>query len=344
MYSVLIVDDSATARLALRNAIERDSELYVIGEAECGREALTLARRFRPAVITMDVMMRRESGIDVAAMIMAQSPCPIVLVTACDTSDPNLTYQALQVGALELVSKLPGPFDADYVNQVTSLTRLLRNVAKIPVVTRHRRDTPKLPAAAAPTRKEPRAAPKLIVLGASTGGPNAVRELLAALPPKQPVPIALAQHIARGFGSGFAEWLAHSTGHRAVYCSQRTALEPGVVYVAPDDGNLALDGHLALSPIPAEGSQTMTSVDVLFESAAATFGACVVGVLMTGMGRDGAKGMQALARAGATTIVQDPESCTVSSMPEAALLAAPDSTVLRPSAIPEMLLRLVRGR
>jgi two-component system chemotaxis response regulator CheB len=344
MHRVLIVDDSATARLALRSAIERDPQLYVVGEADCGTEALALTRRHRPAVITMDVVMRRESGIDVAAAIMAEVPCPIVIVTACDTSDPRLAYQALQVGALELVSKLPSPHAADYAERTKALTRLLRNMAQVPVVHRIQR------VAIAPNpRVEPAPpavaeCPRLVVVGASTGGPIRVRELLSALPKKLPVGIAVAQHIARGFGKGFASWLTEATGKRCLYVEKRTPIEPGTVYIAPDDADMVVDRLLYVAPQPPGSAYGVPNVDVLFQSAAAALGPAVLSVLMTGMGNDGAAGTAELARVGATTFVQEPKTCAVSSMPESAIRAARVSAVLEPAAIPSAIERLLRDR
>lgn len=344
MYRVLIVDDSATARLALRQAIERDPELYVVGEADCGTEALVLARRYRPAVITMDVIMRNESGIDVAAAIMTQVPCPIVIVTACDTSDPKLAYQALQVGALEVVSKLPAPHAPDYAERSTALLRLLRNMANVPVVHRMQR------AAVAPKpRVEPAltsvaVCPKLVVIGASTGGPIRVRELLQALPKKLPVGIAVAQHIARGFGKGFASWLTETTGKRCLYVDQRMPIEPGIVYIAPDDTDMVVDRSLYATPQPPGSAYGTPNVDVLFKSAAAALGPAVLSVLMTGMGKDGTAGTIELTQVGATTFVQEPKTCAVSSMPESAIRATAVSAVLEPAAIPAAIERALRGR
>lgn len=341
MLRVLVVDDSATARLALRTAIERDPELYIVAEADGGTEARELVRRHRPAVITMDVLMRNESGIDVAAAIMMECPTPIVIVTACDTSDPHLAYRALQVGALELVPKLPAPHASDYAERVTALNRLLRNMAQVPVVHRFR------PAPAATVVNEPvRVAtvtcPKLVVVGASTGGPIRVRELVSGLPDRLPVGVVVAQHIARGFGRGFASWLNETTGKRCIYVAQRTKIEPATVYIAPDDSDLAIDRQLYCVPQPSGSALGTPNVDVLFKSAAAVLGPAVLSILMTGMGSDGALGTAELARVGATTIIQDPKSCTVSSMPESAMRVALGSSVLEPSAIPGAIERAMR--
>lgn len=366
MQSVLIVDDSATARLALRHAIEQDPELYVIGEADSGKEALAMARRLRPAVITMDVILRRENGIEIAASIMAESPCPIVVVTACDTSDRQLVYQALQVGALEVVSKLPGPTTPEYSERVAALTRTLRNMAKVPVVTRRKREVPSSgvsdsarPVAAGtvtavtvatatntkPARgtSKPSVIPRLVVVGASTGGPPLLRDFLANLSGKPTVPIAIAQHISKGFGRGFAEWLKDTTGQSTVYVDRSMELVPGQIYIAPDDADLTVEGRLLGAPRPSKCVGGVPSVDVLFSSAAACLGPAVVSLLMTGMGRDGAAGVSELARVGASTLVQDPKTCAVGSMPEAALRAAPDSTVLAPVQFPKVVQRLIQG-
>lgn len=362
MQSVLIVDDSATARLALRHAIEQDPELYVIGEADSGKEALVMARRLRPSVVTMDVILRRENGIEIAASIMAESPCPIVLVTSCDTSDRQLVYQALQVGALEVVSKLPGPNAPEYSERVLALTRTLRNMAKVPVVTRRRRElsfsessepaaakatVPATPAASSKiirrTTTKASAPPRLIVVGASTGGPPLLRDFLASLAGKQPIPIAIAQHISKGFGRGFAEWLRDTTGQDTVYVERSMEMVPGRVYVAPDDADLVVEGRLFGAPRASKCVGGVPSVDVLFSSAATCLGSAVISLLMTGMGRDGAAGISELARAGASILVQDPKTCAVGSMPEAALRAAPDSTVLVPANFPKVVQRLIAG-
>lgn len=341
MLRVLIVDDSSTARMALRQAIERDPELFVVGEADDGADALALARRHRPHVITMDVLMRRENGIDVAAAIMSETPCPIVIVTGCDTSDPKLACRALQAGALEVLPKLPAPRADNYDEQVRRLQRLLRNVAQIPVVHRRRQGVEPPQRQAAQVRPSTTASPKLVVIGASTGGPVRIRELLAALPPSLGVPIALAQHIARGFGEGFADWLGETTGKRIRYVDQRMRLEAGTVYVAPDDGDLTIDGSLHGTPQPPSSDRGTPNVDVLFRSAAEVLGARVVSVLMTGMGSDGAAGTRALYELGATTLAQEPTTCAVSAMPDAAIRAGTVSEVLRPSEIASTLEKLL---
>ena len=344
MLRVLIVDDSATARLALRHAIEQDPQLIVVGEADNGADALALARRHRPDVITMDVIMRHENGIDAAAAIMSEAPCPIVIVTACDTSDARLAYRALQAGALDVLPKLPARQASDYGDRVRELQRLLRNVAQIPVVHRRRTGAERPPPHAPGVRRLVAATPKVVVIGASTGGPVRVRELLAALPSTVPVPIALAQHIARGFGRGLAAWLADTTGKQTRYVDQRLRLMPGTVYVAPDDGDLAIDGMLFGNPQPPCSAPGTPNVDVLFRSAAAALGPSVVAVLMTGMGSDGAAGARALHELGATTLVQEPSTCTVSAMPDAAIQAGAASAVLKPAEIPVALARLLLER
>lgn len=356
MQSVLIVDDSATARLALRHAIEQDPELYVLGEADSGEEALSLAKRLRPSVITMDVLLRRENGIDIAAAIMAEAPCPIVIVTGCDTSDRNLVYQALQVGALEIVSKLPGPFTSEYAERVNALNRLLRNMAKVPVVTRRKRETTPTNDAssvirtgrassfeAAPVCVSRPSGPQLLVIGASTGGPPLIRDFLGSLSGKPAVPIAIAQHISRGFGRGFAEWLKDATGQNTIYVDKPMLLVPGSVYIAPDDADLVIEGRLNGTPRLSCSGAGIPSVDVLFMTAASRLGAAVVSLLMTGMGRDGAAGTGALAHVGAITLVQDPKTCVVASMPEAALRAAPESIIVAPVNFPRTVERLVMG-
>ncbi|MCP4898219.1 MAG: response regulator, partial [bacterium] len=215
MISILVVDDSATARAALRQVIESDPQLMVVGEAESGDEALQAIERKRPNLVTMDVFLRRENGLDITEAIMARCPTPILIVTGGNVSDPALVFRAMEVGALDVCSKLPSPRSPNYPPARDRFVRLVKTLSQVPVVHRkprrmrttdHQIHRPTTPSSA------PRLAnPGVLVIGASTGGPPVLGAILGQLPRPFPLPIAVAQHMAEGFVRGFADWLADET-------------------------------------------------------------------------------------------------------------------------------------
>jgi two-component system chemotaxis response regulator CheB len=180
------------------------------------------------------------------------------------------------------------------------------------------------------------------MIGASTGGPPVVASLLEALPSSFPLPVVVVQHISEGFGKGFTTWLGQLCGRRAVHVDRATRLEPGAVYVAPDDQNIRFTSGDHIAPVQADPVVTVTpSIDVLFRSGAKHFGPSAVAVLLTGMGRDGADGLKALFDEGALTIVQSPETCAVDSMPRSAIALEASKVVLPPSEIASFVIKEV---
>lgn len=351
---VVVVDDSVTARRALRHALESDPEIHVVGEAEDCATALALVQTLRPDLVTMDIGLRREDGIEVAATLMTHAPVPILIVTAQDVQDGQLAYQAIEVGALDVCGKLPALSHPSYEAQRQRFVRLVRSLAQVPVVRRRRASvaaraalrrvapTPTSRGLEAPTSSpgysaHPRAI-EVALLGASTGGPPVLAEILRHVRTPAPRPIVIVQHMAAGFGEGFAAWLATVTGHRTLIVQRPEVLQPGVVYLAPAALHLVLLDRrlLGLSDaVPAHYQKP--SIDVLFASAAEKIGAPLVAALLTGMGADGAEGLLALREAGAHTLAQTPSSCAVSSMPEAAIDAGGALEVLDPEQIGERL-------
>ncbi len=348
MAKVLIVDDSATARLALRIAVERDGVHVVIGEASTGKQAIQAVTRLRPDIVLVDVYLADETGIDVAADIMATCATPILVVTSVDPHNPQLAYRSLEAGALDIRPKLPAPSHPDYETERKRLVRIIEALSSIPVVTRRR--APRPSAAGAQHELVQRAAstagrlqpPALLLIGGSTGAPVVVRSLLEALPRPFPIPIAIAQHVAEGFALSLATWLSQATGHDVRICDTIQRLRPGVVYLAPDACHLVPLPEGCIGPQRnTEGLLAVPSIDLLFQRAAVTHGATAIGVLLTGMGADGSQGMLELRVAGAATIAQQPETCVVDSMPRKAIELGAAHRVLPPDAIADELLRLV---
>ena len=331
---VLIVDDSATACAAIRAALELDKDIVVAGEAASGEEAIRLVHRLRPDIVTMDVYLAGTTGIDVTRTIMEECPTPILLVTAYHPTDPGLAFKAVAAGALDVCGKPPSPVSPEYLREQKRLVRLVRTLARVPVIRRHPTRT-RSGTLAMPSQADSKPRPRdLIAVGASTGGPPVVRDLLRALPPEFPLPVVVVQHMTTGFGESYSQWLAAETERKVVYVCDRATLAPSTVFVADDNRHLQLaKGRLLVCSDEAAINFQRPSIDLFFSSVARELGARAVAILLTGMGSDGAEGLFALREAGARTIAQSPETCAVDSMPSSAIRQNAVAVVLRPEAI-----------
>ncbi|MEU4692896.1 chemotaxis-specific protein-glutamate methyltransferase CheB [Actinoplanes sp. NPDC023714] len=345
MIRILIVEDSVTMRHHLREALAADPDLQVVGEAVDGEHAVQLVARLRPDVITMDMMLPGISGLAATEHIMAEHPTPILVVSSADRQELFSTYNALAAGAVDVLEKPRGDdSDADWGLR---LRTTLRIVSRIRVITHPRARLGRAsspapapspaPAAAAPPFAVPVAAPALAVVavGASTGGPGALTELIRELPPNFATPVLVVQHIAASeqFAVAFSDWLAGQTGRNVRYAIDGTPMSRvgGQVLLAPPDRHLYVrDKMLRLSDGPPRHS-CRPAVDVLFESVAAEFGATAAGCLLTGMGRDGAAGLLQMRNRGAVTFAQDEGSCIVYGMPREAALMGAAAYVLPPA-------------
>jgi two-component system chemotaxis response regulator CheB len=355
MIRVLIVDDSPTLRKLTRAILESDPALQVVGEARNSEEAVALTHKLQPDIITMDVRMSEMDGYQAIRRIMAESPRPIVVLTSTESDrEPPINFKALEAGALMVVGKPHGLPDTD--PQADQLIAQVKTMAEIKVVRRRwwllgekpasPRGEPVEPGQNGPVVTTPRAVTgpvRLIAIGASTGGPPALQIIFGQLPPGLPVPIVVVQHISHGFVGGLARWLGDTTPLRIKVAETGEPLRPGTVYLAPDDQHLLVtQGNLALlktSP-PVDGHRP--SVTVLFESVAQHYGSTAVGVLLTGMGSDGARGLKALHDAGGRTIAQDKATCVVFGMPQQGIALGVAHEVLPLEQIGPRLAELVR--
>jgi two-component system chemotaxis response regulator CheB len=329
---VLVVEDSATMRHHLRESLGADPELHVVGEAVDGRQAVELCGRLRPDVVTMDMMLPTMSGLVATEHIMAEFPTPILVVASADRQELFSTYDTLAAGAVDVLEKPRGDaVDPDWPRRLCSAVRL---VSRIRVITHPRarldgRDRPRPAVVRAPMPPvgADSGALQVVALGASTGGPGALTDLLRALPVAFRTPVLCVQHIAASepFAVAFSDWLGDQTGRDVSYGVNGTPVAElaGRVLLAPPDQHLLVrDGILRLSNGPPRHS-CRPAVDVLFESVATEYGAAAIGCLLTGMGRDGAEGLLRMRARGALTFAQDEASCVVYGMPrEAALLGA----------------------
>ena len=328
MIRVLLVEDSATMRQLLRESMAADPGLRVVGEALDGGQAVKMCERLRPDVMTMDMMLPTMSGLVATEHIMAEFPTPILVVSSADRQELFSTYNALAAGALDVLEKPRG--DASDAVWGQSLRAAVRLLSRIRVIThpRARLSASRTPVPAPAPPALPVEQPlSLVAVGASTGGPGALTQLLRALPAGFRAPVLCVQHIAASepFAVAFSDWLADQTGRSVRYAADGMLVQglAGLVVLAPPDRHLyARDGRIRLSDGPPVHS-CRPAVDVLFESVAEEYGAAAAGCLLTGMGRDGAGGLLKMRARGAVTFAQDEASCVVYGMPrEAALLGA----------------------
>ncbi|PRC95173.1 chemotaxis-specific protein-glutamate methyltransferase CheB [Solimicrobium silvestre] len=331
---VLVVEDSLTVRKRLCEVLSMDPDIILVGEAEDGKQGIELCMALRPDVISLDMMLPVMSGLAATEYIMAYCPTPILIVSSSfNRGEIFKTYEALAAGAVELMEK---PTDQDGEGEwERRYIAMLKLVARVKVVThlRGRKGALQEPAPALapvpvfiPTlASQPRmpCAMRLVAIGASTGGPSALVNVLRALPADFPLPVLIVIHISEPFETAFAEWLDAQTPHKVRIASEGQLLNKPGVFIAPAEHHLIVrDRRLHITNDP-ERYSCRPSVDVLFESVALDYGASAVACLLTGMGQDGARGLLALHQAGGITIAQDEASCVVYGMPrEAALLGA----------------------
>jgi two-component system chemotaxis response regulator CheB len=324
---ILVAEDSPTVRKRLVEIILSAPDFELVGEAEDGKSAIEMCRQHRPDVISMDMMMPVMSGLAATEYIMAHCPTPILVVSA-STNRGELfkIYEALAAGAVDVLEK---PTDAeangDWEHRFLAMAKL---VARIQVVTHPRGRLMELQArmlgagapSAGPSRKL-----EIIAIGASTGGPGAIVEILRNLPASFDVPIVIVIHINEPFGTAFADWLDGQTARRVVHPKDGmpVAAAAGRVLVAPGGHHLVVRDRRLYFLSGPERHSCRPSVDVLFETVASEYGASAAACLLTGMGRDGALGLLKIREAGGMTIAQDESTAIVYGMPrEAALLGA----------------------
>ena len=338
---VLIVEDSPTQRLALAHMIESSPDLIVCGLAVDGEQAVEMTERLRPDVISMDVQMPRVNGLDATRRIMSSTPTPIVVVSAVNTSP--LALDALQSGALAVVEKPPAPNDPDYAARCSEIVQLLKLMAEVHVIRHWPQERDRRPVTKPlsglttppPTNYWLTPVPPTIVgIGASAGGPGALATLLASLPADFPLPILVVQHLAPDFVPGLAEWLDRVCSLTVRLATAGELPTRGNVYIAPGNRHLRIsaDRRLVLDSIVGN-YRHCPAVDAMFESLATVYGTQALGIILTGMGDDGAAGLRAMRDSGGHTIAQDEQSCVVFGMPAAAIARGAAESVLPLSEI-----------
>jgi two-component system chemotaxis response regulator CheB len=315
----MLVEDSATVRALLCHIIDSDPRLQLAAVCVSAEEALDSIAQVKPDVISMDIRLPGMDGLEATRRIMSEHPTPIVVIAdSVHDSTLSIAMSALKAGALTVVEKPSGPGARTYEAVAGTIATQLYIMSQVPVI--RRRLSTQRPVANAPARGQPaRINASIVGIAASTGGPPALASVLGALDPGFPAPILLVQHMGAPFMEGFASWLADQTRLRVKLAENREVPVAGTVYVAPGDRHLVLSpgNTLALNVDPPLASQRPAAT-FLFQSLARVAGSRAVGILLTGMGEDGARGLLEMKEAGAFTIAEDESTAVVYGMPAAA--------------------------
>lgn len=372
---VFLVEDSLVALTILKRILASSLEVDVVGTAPNGVEALERIPAAQPQVICTDLHMPKMDGLELTRRIMAEYPRPILVIsTSVNTQeDSRNVFKLLQAGALDVFPKPSIDSLSDYEEVKHELINRIKVLAGVTVFTRHTSRTatveprtqpvspkskpepfsPKLVSNSQfPIRNDARilanatltpfSLPKVVVIGASTGGPQALYTILKQLPANFPVPILCVQHISEGFLQGLVDWLQGECSLRVIIAQAGEFPKPGTVYFAPERQHLQLNTQGRLITVgtpPVSGHRP--SVTALFQAVAICYPRSAIGILLTGMGRDGADGLQAIAQAGGTTIAQNEQTCVVFGMPKEAIALGAAQHILPISEIAPMLLNRI---
>ena len=345
---VLVADDSQVTRLLLVQLLNSDPRIEVIGTVSDGQAALDFLQscNTRPDVVLMDIHMPRLDGFEATRRIMETRPLPIVICTA--TSDPQelaIAFRTMEAGAVACVEK-PVAAGPEYETRVQHLLQTVRLMSEVRLVRRSIRPQPATTPAIGPARRVLADGRVTVVgIGASTGGPPVLQTILSGLPKDFPVPLLIVQHIAPGFLPGMVEWLNQTTGMDVHIAAHGAVPLPGRAYIAPDDFHLGAGagGRIVLAREPPEAG-LRPAVAHLFRSLAQSCGAGAVGVILTGMGKDGAAELKLMRERGAFTIAQDRESSVVHGMPAEAIELGAATQVLPADRIAGALIAQVTRR
>ncbi|MFA6016250.1 MAG: chemotaxis-specific protein-glutamate methyltransferase CheB [Gallionellaceae bacterium] len=320
---VVITDDSSLARGLLRDFLESEEDIEVVGEAENGQQAIDLARELKPNLITMDLEMPVMDGMQAIEEIMFNKAVPILVVSS--VADAHNALEAVRRGALEVVRK------PDYTpEQAAEFVAKVRMLAGVAVITRMRPRTPLIPAppiiSATSSISMPAIDPsrysRIFAIACSTGGPQALAQILPALPANFPCPIVIAQHISDGFAAGMADWLATLCKMPVRLAIEGELLQAGIIYISPSERHFGISATRRVSLVERTATDIYhPSCDVLLSAAADVFGQNTVGIILTGMGHDGARGIAHIRAKGGVTLGQDETSSIIYGMNRVAIEA-----------------------
>lgn len=337
---VVIVDDSALIRGILSDIINSQQDMEVVGAAADPLVAREMIRSQRPDVITLDVEMPRMDGLEFLEKLMRLRPTPVLMVSSLTEKGSETTMRALELGAVDFVTKPKLDIAREmreYVEEISDKLRVAARARVRALVPSTARQLPHLGGGRVSTEK-------LLAIGASTGGTEAIKDILVALPPDCPG-IVIAQHMPEGFTKSFAQRLDSLSRLRVKEAEDQERILPGHAYIAPGHSHLMLKrsgaNYVAVLSQSAPVNRHRPSVDVLFRSVAEHAGRNAIGIILTGMGKDGALGMLEMHRAGAHTLAQNEETCVVFGMPREAIAAGGVDEVAPLPEIPSRVLRRI---
>jgi two-component system, chemotaxis family, protein-glutamate methylesterase/glutaminase len=342
---VLVVDDSFLMRKIISDIINSDPELEVVGKAKDGQEALEKISSLEPDVITLDLNLPVVDGIDVLSKVMKSHPTRVIMFSAYTRSGASATMRALELGAVDFIAKPSGEISLGLDKLKEEIITKIKLAADVNIdkylAAVNGVSAPELPPSKAPVKK-------LVVIGASTGGPKAIMELMQGLSESLPACFLIVQHMPKGFTVSFAERISWQSGMRAKEAEEGDELAVGKIYVAPAGYHMTLD-HRADGGVRVRLNQdplvnfVRPSIDVTMFSAAEVFGKDCVGVILTGMGKDGAEGARKIKEAGGSIIIQDEKSSVVWGMPRAVSREGVADEILTISEIPAAIARHVNA-
>lgn len=318
MINILIVDDSPTEAALIQHIIESAQDMNVIGIAKNGKEAIELAEKLKPDLITMDIQMPVMDGLEATRIIMAHHPTPIVVISSMINDESvHATFHILDAGALTALEKPVGVFSPSFEDRKNHIIDTLRSLSEIRVIKKplknHLTYEPKK---AKTTHTKPTY--EIIAMGASIGGPIALKTILSQLPTDFPVPVLIVQHMSSGFMRGFAQWLGENVGLTVKNAANYEVLKAGIIYIAPEHHHMEIERvhkNLICKLVDAPPvSGFCPSITRLFQSISKVSGRKAIGILLTGMSDDGATGLLELKRAHGHTLIQDQESSVVFGM------------------------------
>lgn len=343
--SVLIVDDSAYMRVVLKDLLESDPDIKVVGAARDGMEAIEKVKALSPKVVLLDIQMPKMDGVVTLQRIMKETPSRVVMLSAMDKMDDQLPLKALELGAIDFISKPSGPVSIDIVNFKDRIIEVVKGAAatKVEVLKKSRAAIPRK---VRPVEEDSVRGHKVIVIGASMGGPRALEILFASLPRNLPASFLIVQHIPYEFSLTFAKRLDAALGPPVRLAADGLELAKGTAYLGPGGKHLtvAKRGRTQLLIKLDDGEPVnfvKPAADVLFKSAAECVGRNLLGVVLTGMGSDGAQGAVAIRHAGGRVIVQDEQTSVATSMPLSVIDAGVADKVLPLEKIPEEIIKFL---
>lgn len=346
MIKVLVVDDSAFMRKVLSDLFAAEPDFTVIDIARNGKDAIDKVKRLKPDVVTMDVEMPILDGISALETIMREAPTPVVMVSSLTRAGAEATIKALGKGAVDFVAKTAGPISS--IEQIRGeIIEKCRAAARVNVKPLVRPELPRTPVPdyQPPVRAAGFSQDQIVAIGTSTGGPRALQEILTRLPGNLPCPVVIVQHMPPGFTKSLADRLNSLSALAIKEAEENDVLAPGLAVIAPGDYHMTLERqgdktHIRLNKEPAIGGHR-PSVDPMMESVARIYGNRATGIILTGMGHDGSKGMKAIKQHNGYTIAEDQSTTVVFGMPKSAIeLGIIDKVVPLPGIATEIVRRL----